>query len=162
MNDFVVPHLNGEIYAQKPPLYFWLAALLQSLGLGFGSGRIVSAIMAIGTALLSYALGRLWFPARSAFLGAMILSSSLLFLENDIPEGPPETRLAHAKKFVIDEFIRVNVVASGFKSFAAPDNNGKNYKGYLGRTVAVADPWKGSPAPPSRNAFSNTIARRRS
>ena len=56
----------------------------------------------------------------------------LFFLHNGIPDGPPVTRLAHAKKYVVDEFIRVNVVASGFKSFGAPDNNGKNYKGYLG------------------------------
>ena len=56
----------------------------------------------------------------------------LLFLDNGIPDGPPTTRLAHAKKYVVDEFIRVNVVASGFKSFGAPDNNGRNYKGYLG------------------------------
>jgi len=56
----------------------------------------------------------------------------LLFLKNDIDKGAPVTRLAHAKKYVVDEFIRVNVVASGFKSFGAPDNNGKNYKGYLG------------------------------
>ena len=56
----------------------------------------------------------------------------LLFLDNGIPDGPPTTRLAHAKKYVVDEFVRVNVVASGFKSFGAPDNNGKNYKGYLG------------------------------
>ena len=42
------------------------------------------------------------------------------------------TRLAHTKKFVVDEFIRVNIVASGFKSFGGPDNNGRNYKGYIG------------------------------
>ena len=57
---------------------------------------------------------------------------TLLFLDSDIPEGLPLTRLAHAKKFVVNEFIRVNVVASGFKSFGRPDHHGKNYKGYLG------------------------------
>ncbi|YCM44578.1 hypothetical protein V2O64_00905 [Verrucomicrobiaceae bacterium 227] len=56
----------------------------------------------------------------------------LLFLENGIPKEPPVTRLAHVKKYVIDEFIRVNIVASGFKSFGAPENRGLNYKGYLG------------------------------
>lgn len=50
-----------------------------------------------------------------------------LFLRNGIPDGPPTTRLAHAKRYVIDEFIRVNIIASGFKSFG-----GKNYKGYVG------------------------------
>jgi hypothetical protein len=50
-----------------------------------------------------------------------------LFLRNGIPSGPPLTRLAHAKKYVVDEFIRVNIVAGGFRSFG-----GKNYNGYLG------------------------------
>ena len=57
-----------------------------------------------------------------------------LFLANGIPDGPPTTRLAHAKKYVVDEFIRVNIVASGFKSFGRPDNHGRNYKGYIGGT----------------------------
>ncbi len=52
---------------------------------------------------------------------------TLLFLRNGIPEGPPMTRLAHAKRYVVDEFIRVNIIASGHKSFG-----GRNYKGYLG------------------------------
>jgi hypothetical protein len=50
-----------------------------------------------------------------------------LFLGNGIPIGPPLTRLAHAKQYVVDEFIRVNIVAGGFRSFG-----GKNYNGYLG------------------------------
>ena len=56
----------------------------------------------------------------------------LLFVDHGIPDGPPQSRLAHAKKYVVDEFIRVNVVASGFKSFGGPDYHGINYKGYLG------------------------------
>lgn len=51
---------------------------------------------------------------------------TLLLFRNGIPPGPPVTRLAHAKKYVVDEFIRVNIVASGFKSFG-----GKNYNGYI-------------------------------
>lgn len=49
-----------------------------------------------------------------------------LFLDNHIPDGPPVTRLAHAKKFVINEFIIMQVMASGFKHFG-----GKNYAGYV-------------------------------
>lgn len=49
-----------------------------------------------------------------------------LFLANNIPSGPPLTRLAHAKVYVIDEFIRMQVMASGFKHFG-----GVNYAGYV-------------------------------
>jgi hypothetical protein len=52
---------------------------------------------------------------------------SRLFLRHGIPTDPPLTRLAHAKKYVVDEFIRVNIVAGGFRSFG-----GRNYNGYVG------------------------------
>ena len=77
--DYVVPHLNGAIYAEKPPLFFWLSALLQSLGLGIASGRIVAAIAAIGCLLMTRELARLWFPERAGLLAAMVLASTLLF-----------------------------------------------------------------------------------
>ncbi|HEX8846551.1 MAG TPA: hypothetical protein VF791_18025 [Pyrinomonadaceae bacterium] len=51
-----------------------------------------------------------------------------LFLDNGIPSGPPTTRLAHAKKYVIDEFIKMQVLASGFKHFGGPNSN---YHGYV-------------------------------
>ena len=65
-----------------------------------------------------------------------------LFLENGIPDGPPMTRLAHAKRYVVDEFIRVQVVAGGFKGFV--ESGSLNYKGYVGgsrynRTPRVRD-----------------------
>lgn len=49
-----------------------------------------------------------------------------LFLKNGIPSGPTLTRLAHAKKYVVDEFIIMQVMASGFKHFG-----GVNYHGYV-------------------------------
>ena len=53
-----------------------------------------------------------------------------LFLSSNIPDGPPLTRLAHCKTYVVNEFIRVQVVAGGFKGFEAPAS--LNYKGYVG------------------------------
>lgn len=53
-----------------------------------------------------------------------------LFLDNGIPAGAPLTRLAHVKKYVVDEFIRVQIVAGGFKGFVTPSP--VNYGGYVG------------------------------
>lgn len=53
-----------------------------------------------------------------------------LFFEAGIPPGPPVTRLAHAKHYVVDELIRMQVVASGFRGFARPSSF--NYKGFVG------------------------------
>jgi hypothetical protein len=55
---------------------------------------------------------------------------SLLFLRNGIPDGAPVTRLAHAKQYVIDEFIRMQIVASGFRGFVKPTS--LNYNGFVG------------------------------
>jgi hypothetical protein len=45
-----------------------------------------------------------------------------LFFESGVDAAdPPVTRLAHAKLFVIDEFIRVQIVIGGFKDFITPN-----------------------------------------
>jgi hypothetical protein len=43
------------------------------------------------------------------------------------PKAPPLTRVAHAKVYVVNEFIRVQVAKEGFKSW-----QGSNYKGFIG------------------------------
>jgi hypothetical protein len=55
---------------------------------------------------------------------------AFLLLRSGIPDGPPTTRLAHLKRYVVDEFIRVQVVAGGFKGFGKPSP--VNYNGYVG------------------------------
>jgi len=66
---------------------------------------------------------------------------------NGIPLGKPlnkdaipiklDTRIAHAKHFVVDEFIRVQIVAGGFKNFIRPHQteirpeNNVNYNGFI-------------------------------
>lgn len=52
-----------------------------------------------------------------------------LLLEHGMPDPPPPplTRVAHAKVYVINEFIRVQVAKAGFKSW-----KGSNYKGFIG------------------------------
>lgn len=71
----VLLHLNGEVYTQKPPLFFWLAALG---GAPFGrvseaAARLPSALAGFGTLLLVAGLGRSMFRARSGALAAAVL-----------------------------------------------------------------------------------------
>jgi 4-amino-4-deoxy-L-arabinose transferase-like glycosyltransferase len=79
LDDYLLLHLNGEIYAEKPPLFFWLSALFQGLGMGVAAGRVVSGTAALGTLLLTYAIGLLWFPSRTALLAAAILATTEYF-----------------------------------------------------------------------------------
>ncbi|MEE9584417.1 MAG: glycosyltransferase family 39 protein, partial [Candidatus Brocadiales bacterium] len=73
-----VPHFNGEIYFNKPPLYFWLIALI-SMPVGDVTEftlRLPSALSALGTVLVVYFLGKRLYGARTGFLAGVILASS--------------------------------------------------------------------------------------
>ncbi len=70
--DLFVPHLNGEVYTQKPPLLFWAigAASLLTGGVDETSARLPSALAAIGAVLLVFLLGERLFTRRAGFLAA--------------------------------------------------------------------------------------------
>lgn len=74
--DWLLPKINGEPYQDKPPLFFWLAAGLRTVGIGAQGVRAVSALAATGTLLAIAALARLWFSRRAAFLAAAILATT--------------------------------------------------------------------------------------
>lgn len=67
-----VPHLNGEVYSEKPPLFFWaiMASSLLTGGVGETAARLPSALAALGAALLVFAMGRRLFGRRGAWLAA--------------------------------------------------------------------------------------------
>jgi 4-amino-4-deoxy-L-arabinose transferase-like glycosyltransferase len=79
----VLLHLNGEAYTQKPPLYFWLAALAGApLGrVTEGAGRLPSALAGIGLVALTFGLGRRLLGAPSALLGAALLLGTFTFAD---------------------------------------------------------------------------------
>jgi 4-amino-4-deoxy-L-arabinose transferase-like glycosyltransferase len=75
---WIIPHLNGLPYMEKPPLLYWLTALSFSLfGVSEWSARLVpaaSALACVGTMLwFGNAVGR----PRAARLGALMFISGL-------------------------------------------------------------------------------------
>ena len=58
-----------------------------------------------------------------------------LFFDSGVsPKDPPVTRLAHVKRYVVDEFIVVQITASGFRGFANSTfspNRPLNYTGFI-------------------------------
>jgi 4-amino-4-deoxy-L-arabinose transferase-like glycosyltransferase len=81
--QLVLPRLNGEVYDQKPPLFYWLAALIGApLGhVSEGAARIPSALAALASVLLVARLGLEGFGARSALAGAGVLATLPFHLE---------------------------------------------------------------------------------
>lgn len=75
--DWVIPHLNGEVYADKPAPFFWLAAggrwLTGSEELG---GRLVSAIAGCLCALVTYAFARRLGGRGAGLLAGLALATA--------------------------------------------------------------------------------------
>jgi 4-amino-4-deoxy-L-arabinose transferase-like glycosyltransferase len=64
-----VPHLNGEVYTQKPPLQFWaMAAAARLTGrLDEAAARLPAVLSAIATLILVHRLGLRLFGRRAAW-----------------------------------------------------------------------------------------------
>lgn len=79
--NWILPHLNGAIYAEKSPLFFWLVNLSVLL---FGedselANRLPSALAGFLTMFLTFLFGKRLFNARAGFLSALILATCFLF-----------------------------------------------------------------------------------
>jgi 4-amino-4-deoxy-L-arabinose transferase-like glycosyltransferase len=80
-SGWVVLHLNGEPYSQKPPLYYWLAALAGTPGgrVTEWAARLPSALAGVGTIALTLLLGARMLGGGAGVLGAAILLTSWEF-----------------------------------------------------------------------------------
>lgn len=79
--DYIVPHIHGEVYTQKPPLQQWLIVLF-SVPLGQvteASARLPSALAAIGSVILTWFLGRRFYGERGGWISAAVLLTSAYF-----------------------------------------------------------------------------------
>jgi hypothetical protein len=80
--SWVLPRLNGDLYTQKPPLFFWLidlAALLTG-GVDETAARLPSAFGAIAATLLVFAIGDRLLGRRAAWLAAAAFATSFKVL----------------------------------------------------------------------------------
>jgi 4-amino-4-deoxy-L-arabinose transferase-like glycosyltransferase len=114
--QWVVSHVNGKVNTHKPPLFFWLIALL-SLPLGRVTSltaRLPSALAALGTVAMTLRLGRRSSSERTAILAAFILATSYLFWDK-------------ARSVQIDAVLccLIWVALSAFEAWRAGDLDGR-------------------------------------
>jgi 4-amino-4-deoxy-L-arabinose transferase-like glycosyltransferase len=80
--DWLIPRVGGDLYADKPPLYFWLMAgamgVTGSLRVGF---LLPSLLAGIGSVLLVYDLLRRARGREVALAGAFVLLLTVQFTE---------------------------------------------------------------------------------
>ncbi|MGE5247916.1 MAG: phospholipid carrier-dependent glycosyltransferase, partial [Verrucomicrobiota bacterium] len=78
--DFVTPHLNGVVYLEKPPLFYWGNALSLSVfgDTEFGA-RFFTATVSVAGILLTYWMGSVLAGPRTGLYAAIVLSTSLYY-----------------------------------------------------------------------------------
>lgn len=79
--NWVLPLLNGDVYAEKPPLFFWLVNLSTFI---FGEdselvNRLPSALAGLFTILLTFLFGERLFNTRTGFLSGLVLATCFFF-----------------------------------------------------------------------------------
>lgn len=78
--EWVVPWFNGELRVHKPILLYWLILNAYAMfGVSEFSARFWSATLAIGTVLLTYAIGQRLAGPRVGFWAGLILLTTLMF-----------------------------------------------------------------------------------
>ncbi len=79
--DWILMHFNGEVYGDKPPLFFWLIALSSYLWQGFTSFsvRFPSALFGTLAVFLTFLLGKRLYSSRTGFFSGFILATSYQF-----------------------------------------------------------------------------------
>lgn len=78
--DWITPYFNGEMFGHKPPFMFWMMMIgYEVLGVSSLAARLPSAFFGIGTALLTYHLGRRLFSAEVGLWAGLAMCSTLMF-----------------------------------------------------------------------------------
>jgi len=76
--DRLIPRLNGEVYSEKPPMFFWLAGALWRVGAGPDCARVLSLLAVCGSLLAAYGWFRPAVPEPWALLVPLAALSTLL------------------------------------------------------------------------------------
>jgi 4-amino-4-deoxy-L-arabinose transferase-like glycosyltransferase len=79
--DWILMHYNGNVYPDKPPLFFWLAGLLSYLWQGFTSFsvRLPAAFFGLLAVILTHLIGRIFFGSSVGLISGLILATSFEF-----------------------------------------------------------------------------------
>ncbi len=78
-HDWIVMHLCGDVYPDKPPLLYWLAGLGGRLtGWSEWGLRLPSILATAGSAWLTALLARRWWGTREAFWAPILFLSTAL------------------------------------------------------------------------------------
>lgn len=102
--SWLVPTRNGELYAEKPPIFYWAVALL-SMPLGdvtAVTARLVGALCAIGCLFAIQRLARRWFGAPGPPGTAVVLFAGTLIIAWNGPRAGLDLPLTCALLWAVE------------------------------------------------------------
>jgi 4-amino-4-deoxy-L-arabinose transferase-like glycosyltransferase len=77
-SNWLVPMLNGQLYADKPVLYFWLALIFSKIGGGVNEWtvRLPAALGGLGLVLMTFEFGRTFYDRETGLFSGLILATT--------------------------------------------------------------------------------------
>ncbi|MEW4488227.1 glycosyltransferase family 39 protein [Thalassoglobus sp. JC818] len=79
-NDWVKPTFNAELREHKPVLTYWFMMISYAIfGVTEFSARLPSALLGIGSSLLTWLIGRRLFGARAGLWAGVAIATTLMF-----------------------------------------------------------------------------------
>jgi 4-amino-4-deoxy-L-arabinose transferase-like glycosyltransferase len=79
--DWVIPHLNGLAYLEKPPLQYWITALsFRCLGQSEGAARLWTGLTGYLSLAIVFVLGRRLWGFDAGMKALLLTSASTLFV----------------------------------------------------------------------------------
>ncbi len=79
--DWVIPHLNALVYLEKPPLQYWLTAMVfRSFGQNEFTARLCTGMAGFLTLLTVYLIGRRLWGSAAGLRALLYAAASVLFV----------------------------------------------------------------------------------
>ncbi|MGD9647679.1 MAG: ArnT family glycosyltransferase [Pirellulales bacterium] len=122
--DWIVPTFNHELRTDKPVLLYWLMLTsFHALGVNELAARLPSALLAIGSVLAVFHLGRLLYRPQVGLWAAIILATSLMFDVVGRASTPDSTLIFFITTSAL-VFVRGVAGSAGWLSLAGETGNG--------------------------------------
>ena len=110
--DWVVPTFNEQLLYDKPVLLYWLMiSAYKTFGVNEFAARFWSALLAVGTSLATYHLGRILFRPRVGLWAGLCMTSCVMFTVAG-RAATPDSTLIFCTTLTMLAFVRATWGAS--------------------------------------------------
>ena len=77
-NNWLIPMVNGQVYADKPVFYFWLALIISKAagGVSEWTARLPAALGGLGLVLTTYYFGKTFYDRQTGLFAGLILATT--------------------------------------------------------------------------------------